>query len=217
MSQFGANLFDSTIFQSKSDLTSISGMSCNTRKAIETSSTEFSCLCHTVLEGEYVSVQDAENLSHQASFYTAVYGQASLLLGLLFRAAPDDLRKRVALVRDNSTGGAGTILGIFGSILMSITTLILDDATDTHQLESTYSWLLPLSHSKLLALDWWLDSDRCVSIDEDFQAISHMIRALEVMKDARQKVRPWHEIIECVEDALVRLEETKSHIFAGKS
>jgi hypothetical protein len=44
-----------------------------------------------------------------------------------------------------------------------------------------------------------------------------MIRVLEAMKSVRQKVRPWSEVVEYVEDALVGLEEAKSHIFAGKS
>lgn len=44
-----------------------------------------------------------------------------------------------------------------------------------------------------------------------------MIRVMQAMKAARQKVRPWSEVIEYIEDALMDLEEAKSHIFAGKS
>lgn len=179
--------------------------------------TESSIHLHTVLEGEYVSAQDAENLSHQASFYTSVYAQASLLLGLLFQTAPHDLRQRATLVRDNRAGGTGTILGIFGSILMSITTLILDDPTDKVQLESSYSWLRALSSSEYTTAESWERCpDSCVSTDQDFQAISRMLLALEAMKAVRQKVKPWSEVVECVEDALVELEEAKSHLFAGE-
>lgn len=44
-----------------------------------------------------------------------------------------------------------------------------------------------------------------------------MIRVLEAMKAVRQKVRPWSEVVEYIEDALVGLEGAKSHIFAGES
>jgi hypothetical protein len=100
------------------------------------------------LEGEYVTPQDAEDLSNRASFYTVVYAIASLFLGLLFQASPDDLRRRADLVEANQKGGAGTILGTFCFIILSITTLILDGQTDEKLLKHTYSWLYALPHSK---------------------------------------------------------------------
>lgn len=101
-----------------------------------------------VLEGEYVTPQDAKDLSNSASFYTAVYATASLFLGLLFQASPEDLRERADLVEANRNGGSGTILGTFCFILLSITTLVLDGQTDEELLKHTYSWLYALPHSK---------------------------------------------------------------------
>lgn len=60
------------------------------------------------------------------------------------------------------------------------------------------------------------ETNSCSYSDENFEAISKMLRAMENMKAARQRVRPWHEVLECVEDALVSLEEAKSHTFAGE-
>lgn len=101
-----------------------------------------------VLEGEYVTPQDAEDLSNRAAFYAVVYAIASLFLGLLFKASPEELRKRATLVEANQQGGSGTILGTFCFIILSITTLVLDDLTDQNVLEQTYSWLYALPHSK---------------------------------------------------------------------
>lgn len=100
------------------------------------------------MEGEYVTPQDAEDLSNHAAFYAVVYAIASLFLGLLFKTSSEELRKRAALVAANQKGGAGTILGTFCSIILSITTLVLDGQTDEKLLEHTYSWLYALPHSK---------------------------------------------------------------------
>ncbi|KAJ9094752.1 hypothetical protein QFC21_005910 [Naganishia friedmannii] len=172
--QFGANLIDSTLLGSKCDLTSLN-----------------------VLEGEYVSAQDAKSLASQTSLYTAVYAQASLMLGLLFKAKPDDLRQRAELLRDNRNGGAGTILGVFSAILLSLTSLTLDDPTDVAHLKHSHAWLNALSHN------------------QDFQAISEMLFALEKIKAVRQGEIPWQEMLGKLEDALADLEAVKSHLFTG--
>lgn len=77
-----------------------------------------------------------------------VYALASLFLGLLFNVPPEELRKRASLVAEKQGGGSGTILGTFCFILLSLTTLILDDETDTKLLDKTYTWLRALPHSK---------------------------------------------------------------------
>ena len=87
------------------------------------------------------------DLSHAAAFYAVVYALASLFLGLLFNVSPGELRKRASLVAEKQAGGSGTILGTFAFILLSLTTLILDDDTDTRMLDKTYAWLRALPHS----------------------------------------------------------------------
>jgi hypothetical protein len=104
---------------------------------------------YAVLEGEYVTARDAKDISQRPPFYAHVYALASLYLGLLFNACPSALRERAELVRRNGHGGTGTILQMFNFILLSITSLVLDDATDLPFLENTYRWLEALSHSKL--------------------------------------------------------------------
>jgi hypothetical protein len=104
---------------------------------------------HTVLEGEYVTPPDAKDISQRPPLYAHVYALASLYLGLLFNASPSALRERAELVQRKGHGGTGTILQMFNFILLSITSLVLDDATDLPFLKNTFRWLDALSHSKL--------------------------------------------------------------------
>ncbi|KAJ9093692.1 hypothetical protein QFC21_006288 [Naganishia friedmannii] len=172
--QFGANLLDAKLLESKSDFQVLS-----------------------VLEGEFVTAQDAVDLSHAAAFYAVVYALASLFLGLLFNVSPDELRKRAALAREKQRGGSGTILGAFAYILLSITTLILNDDTDTELLDKTYAWLHALPHNA------------------DFQSTIRMLKALEIIKDVRQGKAHWRDMIEPVEEAIETLEIARSYLFTG--
>lgn len=142
--QFGAHLMDSHLIQADSNLAALNGESL--RSTVMTAPKNG----FIVLEGEYVTPQDAKDISQRPPFYAAVYAIASLYLGLLFRAPDAALRERVKLLRDNQQGGTGTIVRTFSHILLSVTSLVLDDATDVSSLESTYRWLNALPHSKLL-------------------------------------------------------------------
>ncbi|KAJ9091836.1 hypothetical protein QFC19_008950 [Naganishia cerealis] len=172
--QFGANLLDVKLWESKGDFQAL-----------------------TVLEGEFVTEQDAIDLSHRAAFYAVVYALASLFLGLLFNVPAEELRKRALLVAEKQGGGSGTILGTFCFILLSLTTLILNDDTDEKLLVKTYTWLHALPHNA------------------DFQSIIRMLQAFEVMKSVRQGKTHWRDMIEPVEEAIEALEVARSYLFIG--
>lgn len=170
-----------------------------------------------VLEGEYVTAQDAKDISQRAPFYAAVYALASLYLGLLFNVAPSALRERAELVRLNQNGGTGTILSTFCPILLSITGLVLDDETDIPALESTYRWLGALPHSKPFFRALLSVFSLLFPLDEDFRAVVRMLKALEKIKSSRVSEIPWSDASELVEEALEALEHARSYLFAGKS
>lgn len=80
-------------------------------------------------------------MSQTAPLYVLVYGLSSLFLGLLFRVPIHELRKRAAIVKENATGGTGTILKPFASILLCIANLMEKESSTDYMAEQTLNWL----------------------------------------------------------------------------
>ncbi|KAJ9123034.1 hypothetical protein QFC22_001223 [Naganishia vaughanmartiniae] len=171
--QFGANLTDTNMIPKDRD----------------------GVLSWSILEGDFMTSQDILAVPHTAPLYALVYGLSSLFLGLLFRVPSDELRKRALVVSESASGGTGTILKPFSSILLGIVRLMEDEPAAGDMLQTIYNWL------------------DAFPLNRDFQAIRKMLQALETVQRHRDTLPESGGWLFMAEEAIDALEGAESYLF----